>query len=457
MERVIDEAQYLEIAAHVTRRSGMVFAPNRRVEARAGIARAMKASVAPTGAAYLALVQRSTSVLDALVDELTVSETHFMRDPPQMELIRTEVLPALRGRPLAPRVWSAGCATGEEPYSLAILLEQEGLDAGAFVLGTDFSEPALRKARTASYSDWSMRSVDAPFLESYFRRSGQRRRTLVDRIRQKVRFERVNLVGEESFAAAGAYSMDLILCRNVLIYFDHATARRIAARLFECLAEGGVLLTGGADPLLTDGGLFDIEVTRVGLVYRRPRTGAFPVAPAPPPKAWTPPPFPDAPIAPPPSMDTIGVPPPDKAAGTRIDPELGGASFARILAQANRAGAEDAERLVAAELGRHPLDAPLHYLSATLLLALGRHVEAEGKAQRALYLDRSLAVAHFLMGTLLRRRGDLAGALRAFRNVRQLCVAAPGQAPVAVGETACASGLQSAAVAEIEHLESSQR
>jgi chemotaxis protein methyltransferase CheR len=113
--------------------------------------------------------------------------------------------------------------------------------------------------------------------------------------------------------------------------------------------------------------------------------------------------------------------------------------------------------MVAAELARHPLDAPLHYLSATLLLALGRDEEAEGQAQRALYLDRSRAVAHFLMGTLLRRRGDLAGALRAFRNVRQLCVARPTQAAVAPGETACASGLQSAALAEIESLEPSER
>jgi chemotaxis protein methyltransferase CheR len=453
MERVLDEAQYLEITARVTRRSGMVFAPNRQVEARAGIARAMKASVATTVAGYLTLVQRSTSALDALVDELTVGETHFMRDPAQMELIRREVLPALRGRLLAPRVWSAGCATGEEAYSLAILLEQEGLNREAFVLGTDFSEPALRKARTASYSEWSMREVDATFLETYFRRS-RNRRVLSDRIRAKVRFERLNLVGEESFAAAGAFSMDIILCRNVLIYFDHATARRIARRLFESLAEGGVLLTGGADPLLTDRGLFDIEVTRVGLVYRRARKGAVPVAPPSPKAAWTPRRLPDAPHAPSPAVRAARR---DDAVATVPPAELGGAEFARILAQANRAGAEDAERMVAAELARHPLDAPLHYLSATLLLAVGRHEEAEGQAQRALYLDRSLAVAHFLMGTLLRRRGDLAGALRAFRNVRHLCVAGPIQAPLAPGETTCASGLQSAALAEIESLEPSPR
>jgi chemotaxis protein methyltransferase CheR len=447
----LDEGQYQEIAARVARRSGMVFAPNRQVEARAGIARAMKASVATSPSAYLALVQRSTVALDALVDELTVGETHFMRDPAQMDLIRREVLPALRGRASGPRVWSAGCATGEEAYSLAILLEQEGLDTGAFVLGTDLSEAALGKGRTASYSAWSMRGVDARFLESYFR-PARRRRILVDRIREKVRFERLNLVGEASFAAVGAYGMDLILCRNVLIYFDHATARRIAARLFESLAEGGVLLTGGADPLLTDSGLFDIEVTRVGLVYRRRRPDAASVSAARLPAALTRPIWLERPMAPEPHDALVAAITPERAE-TAMALETGRLAFTRVLAQANSAGAEAAEQMVASELARHPLDASLHYLRATLLLALGRYEEAEGQAQRALYLDRSLAVAHFLMGTLLRRRGDVEGALRAFRNVRQLCGTPSAAGPMASGDGACASGLQSAAEAEIERLD----
>jgi chemotaxis protein methyltransferase CheR len=452
----LDDTQYLEIAARVTQRSGMVFAPNRRVEARAGIARAMKAAATPGGDAYLALVQRSSDALDDLVDELTVGETHFMRDPAQMELIRRDLLPGLRGRPLAPRVWSAGCATGEEPYSLAILLEQEGLDTGAVVLGTDLSESALGKARTASYTDWSMREVDEAFLQAYFRRS-RRRRVLVDRIREKVRFERLNLVGEDSYIAAGAVAMDLILCRNVLIYFDHATTRRIAARLYESLTEGGVLLTGGSDPLLTDGGLFDVEVTRVGLVYRRRPRGAA-----------------GAPVRPPLSVpvarpifreaqseavaevasvhETVAA-----AVSASTYPELARQAFADVLEQANGMGADAAEGTIQAELLLHPLDAPLHYLAATLLLSLDRHDDAEREAQRSLYLDRTLAVAHFLLGTLQRARGDRAGALRAFRNVRDLCAARPADEIVPAGGGTRSSALQSAAVAEIESLEPSER
>jgi chemotaxis protein methyltransferase CheR len=212
-----------ELLALVAQRSGMVFAPNRRVEAEAGIARAMKRAGADDVDAYLAMVRGDGIGLDGLVDELTVGETHFMRDPDQLELVRREVFPALKGRPA--RVWSAGCATGEEAYSLAILLEQEGMGDGAVVLGTDLSAVSLEKARTASYSDYSMRDVGLGFLESYFHHF-RGRRLLVERIRSKVRFEHLNLVGAEDYASAGAVAMDLILCRNVLIYFGREKVGR---------------------------------------------------------------------------------------------------------------------------------------------------------------------------------------------------------------------------------------
>src|SRR6185436_20133992 len=205
---------------------------------------------------------------------------------------------------------------------LAILLAEEGLDEGAFVLGTDLSAAALVRARAASYSDWSMRGVSETFLRDYFRHE-RRRRVLVDRIRTKVCFQRLNLVGAEDYAAVGAYGMDLILCRNVLIYFDHATAARIGARLFDSLAEGGVLLTAGADPLLGEYAPFEVEVTRVGLLYRRPArlprtrpsTPKLEAAPAP---APAPPEEPSA-----------------SASAAPTAPDLGREAFSRVIGTAN--------------------------------------------------------------------------------------------------------------------------
>jgi len=434
-----------ELLALVAQRSGMVFAPNRRVEAEAGIARGMRRAGGADLAAYFARVRDDVAALDDLVDELVVGETHFMRDPDQMALIRRDVLPALKERRLAggppARIWSTGCATGEEAYSLAIMLEEEGQDDGALFLGTDLSAAALQKARAAAYPAWSLRGASPGFLEDYFQLT-RGRRVLVERIRSKVRFERLNLVGEEDYATKGASGMDLILCRNVLIYFDHQAAGRIAARLFDCLAEGGVLLTAGADPLLAEYAPFEVQVTRAGLVYRRPRSAQLIEArPSIAPAAPTPP-------------STAAVPPPPSAAVVpTVLPDLGREAFLRVTAHANAKGAVGAERIAQAALRRHPLDARLHYLRATLLLALDQGEEAEDAAERALYLEPTLAVAHFLLGTILRRRGERPGALRSFRNARDLCAARPADEEVPAGAGERTGALHSAAAAEMERLE----
>jgi chemotaxis protein methyltransferase CheR len=443
-----NEARYEETTALVAERSGLVFAPNRRGEAEAGIAQAMKRAGVADLAAYLILVRRDEAALDALLDELAVGETHFMRDADQMDLVRREVLPALRhSRPAdAPaRVWSAGCATGEEAYSLAILMEEAGLD-NAVVLGTDLSDAALATARAGSYSDWSMWGSSRQFREDYFRHV-RGRRILVDRIRNRVRFEHLNLVGARGYAAQGAFGMDLILCRNVLIYFNHETAGRVAARLFDCLADGGVLLTGGADLLLGRYAPFEVEVTSAGLVYRRPRreTGgavsrrlnpdARPLSlPAAPTVADREEPAP-----------SLAIPP--------AGPDLGREAFFRVMGHANAKGALEAERIAQVALRSYPLDAQLHYLRAALLLSLDRDEEAEDEARRALYLDRSLAIAHFLLGTILRKRDARPGALRAFRNVRDLCAARPSDEELPAGAGERVQALHSAASFEMERLE----
>jgi chemotaxis protein methyltransferase CheR len=435
-----------ELLALVAQRSGMVFAPNRRAEAEAGIARAMKRAGADDLDAYLTMVRDNGLGLDGLVDELTVGETHFMRDPDQLELVRREVFPALKARQgAAARVWSAGCATGEEAYSLAILLEQEGMADGALVLGTDLSLVALAKARAASYSDYSLRAVR--FLESYFQRV-RGRRVLVERIRSKVRFEHLNLVGAADYASVGAVAMDLILCRNVLIYFGREKVGRTAARLYDSLAEGGVLLTAGADPILSEYAPFEVEITRVGLVYRRHRLARTEAAP---PRlaraAPSPPPSPDH------ARRAADRDEPARIAQPPSPPELGGEAFVRVIGHANTTGAEDAERVAEMALHRHPLDAPLHYLRAALLLSLGRDEEAEYEAQRALYLDRSLAVGHFLLGTILRKRGARPLARRSFRNVRDLCSGRPPDEEVPAGAGETAGVLHLAAAAEMARLE----
>jgi chemotaxis protein methyltransferase CheR len=233
--------------------------------------------------------------------------------------------------------------------------------------------------------------------------------------------------------------MDLILCRNVLIYFDRPTVAQIARRLFDSLAAGGVLLTAGSDPLLGGYAPFEVEMTSAGLLYRRP--GAS--------RAHPPPPVFDLPAIPLPVIATDPVVPvPD--ASPRSDDE--GEAFARIMRAANATGALDAEVMARSAIARLPLDAHLHYLRATLLVALDRDDEAERESERALYLDPTLAVAHFLRGTILRTRGAGRDAQRAFRNARDLCAGLPLDAPLPAGSGERVGALAAAAAAEMESL-----
>jgi chemotaxis protein methyltransferase CheR len=439
-----------EVLAVVAARSGMVFAANRLVEAEIGIARAMKEARAADLGTYLQLLRRSPPAIDRLVDELTVGETHFMRDPAQMDLLRGTILPALLPRRTAAPIqaWSAGCSTGEEAYSIAILMEQALPGVPASILGTDLSLLALAKARAAAYSSWSMRGVDATFLADYFRTQGPSS-VLVDRIRTKVRFHQLNLVGSSSYAVAGAAGMDLVLCRNVLIYFDRETAGRIAARLFASLAEGGVLLTAGADMFLGSFAPFEVEVTQAGLVYRRPRRPRFTGA-APDPAAA----LPDVAVRPGEDLAPVAAPAPAPPLPRPPDAEE---LYAAVSGEANEHGAEGAEKAARAASQQFPLDAPLHYLRATLLVTLGRHDEAEIAVSRAIYLDRSLAVAHFLLGTVLGRRGETGAARRAFRNAHELSAAQPAAQALAAGHGERAADLAAAAASEIERLDTVAR
>ena len=157
--------------------------------------------------------------------EITIGETYFFRDSAQFALLRDRVLPdlfspaRLRAHDAPIRIWSAGCASGEEPYSLAILLHQLGWSSRAQVFGTDVSRPLLRQARQAQYSRWSLRGVPEEIVATYFKRSGDRF-VLLPAIARAVEFRYLNLAdaGYPS-PQSGVWGMDLILCRNVLIYF----------------------------------------------------------------------------------------------------------------------------------------------------------------------------------------------------------------------------------------------
>lgn len=393
-------------------------------------------------------------IFDELISRATVGETYFFRDPVQLDTIRKVVLPSLASTRQNLRVWSAGCSTGEEAYTLAILLEQEGLLARSTILATDISRPALEHATKGIFKPWSFRQND-PALASYFSASDKNRR-LCERLRARVRFDYLNLVLDKYPSLEnGTALIDLLMCRNVLIYLDDSSIRIIASRFYDCLADGGWLITGPSDPPLWNLAPFTAEIVDGAVLYRkiRPR----PVAAA----SRRPSRTSEAR----PAMARAGkgssterksrtgtsVRPPDRAEPAPY--ELPQESLSqRIMDIARSEGLERAAAVTADAVSMQPSSTNLRYLHSLLLMALARDQEAQEELRRLIYLDRSLAVAHFMLATLLQRRGDLGRARRLFENSYRLCSTQPASEIVPLSEGTSAGTLAASAKAQIANL-----
>lgn len=220
---------------------------------------------------FLRFDPRGPEELELAIDLLVPHETYFFREAHQLGVFMEEVLPVLEERTGGGRVsvWSAGCATGEEPYTLAMLLGDRAFPQGPVdVLGTDLSKKALAQARQAEYGGASLRAATPEQLARYFDLLPSGRHRVKARFRELVRFGQLNLL--DGRGAALLPRFDAIFCRNVLIYFDVATRRRVVDLFFERLTPGGVLLLGHSENLLSLTTRFEIVQLQGDLVYRRP-------------------------------------------------------------------------------------------------------------------------------------------------------------------------------------------
>ena len=266
------DAGYAGVASMVASRTGLVFGPTRFESAEEGIRRSMARAGMTDIPRYRHLLESDSRAWDDLLAELVIGETYFFRDVAQFEFIHREVLPNLQRRcgvGHVARAWSAGCASGEEAYSLAMLFADEGLAGRSRILGTDISHRALASARRGRYRDWSFRGDGATRAMRFVTRRSEES-VVHDVLRDRVTFEHLNLALDVwPSAVTGTATMDLILCRNVLIYFDPATVARVARRLFESLAPGGWLVTGASDPPLSEHAPFETVLASEGVFLRR--------------------------------------------------------------------------------------------------------------------------------------------------------------------------------------------
>jgi len=227
-----------------------------------------------------ALVQELRSIpttenRQKMLEAMTTNETSFFRDPNTFDALRTSLLPeleSLRRDRRTLRIWSAGCSTGQEAYSLAMLLDshfgQRMKDWEIDLLGTDIADKVLQRARAGQYSQLEVnRGLPAQMLMRHFKKKSSSWH-LSDTIRSRVRFQQMNLMS----LSVGLGQFDLILCRNVLIYFDTRTRQKVLASLHRRLRPDGYLILGAAEVIhgLTD--LFE-RTQREGAICHRPCRG----------------------------------------------------------------------------------------------------------------------------------------------------------------------------------------
>lgn len=211
--------------------------------------------------------------LSAIMDILTVNETYFFREQNQLRAFSEEILEelkvTLRDRKIL-RIWSAGCSTGEEPYTITMLVnEKDSLNGWNIeVHGSDINQRVLQTARKGTYTKNSFRTTEPYFLRKYFSEDNGAF-TIDDRIKKHVNFSYLNLLDPVKTRFMG--KMDIIFCRNVLIYFDNESRRRVIENFYDRLVDGGYLLLGHAESLINISTAFKLKHLKNDMVYQKPQ------------------------------------------------------------------------------------------------------------------------------------------------------------------------------------------
>lgn len=420
------------VAAYVTERAGLSFGGRRRSHLLHQITEAMAQAGASSGPTYCSVLDQDEDRFDELVARITIGESYFFREPDQLAVLRTVILPERveKGLGARLRLWSAGCATGQEPYTLAIVLEEEGLAGKAEILATDISPGSLQVARAGVFGKWALRAVTDRQRAAYFRPvpTGFR---IDERFASRITFRHANLAAP---SAVEPRDVDIILCRNVLIYFTADAVRRVAERLAAALAPGGWLLTGSSDPPLE--GITGLEPTptAAGIAYRRlpprvPRESRSRTAERV--QVRT------AAIALPAAGYELTARPSASITPGRADRSAD--DTARVVRARGGAGDIAGALAVAAEgIRRFPVHTELRFLHAVVLLEAGQPADAARAARAALYLEPTLVMGHVTLAQAEATLGNTQAARRSLRNAAELLRPLAGDAavPLSDGETA---------------------
>jgi chemotaxis protein methyltransferase CheR len=451
-------------AALIAERMGLNFPKDRWPELAQGMAKA---------AAHLGYHDSSEFVaklaaggfgppeVQALASHLTIPETHFFRSPETFAMLQNQLLPELIAAQRSTRrlrIWSAGCATGPEPFSIAILLSRlipDLADWDISILATDINSYGFAAARAGEYTQWSFRGTPSWVMNGYFTKTRDGRHQLSPAIQEMVTFRYLNLV-EDPYPT----DCDLILCRNVIMYFSRETAVEVAGRLRDSLKQGGYLLVTASETGRDIQGSLTSLMLGGEIVYKM--TPPEQRAPAPPDRRTE---------APADRTGTERAPRPRPSqiarAGLRVErraysreehPRSAAQPEARLGAQA----AQEARRLADrgqlgealercnAALSCEKLNPSLYYLKASILQELDRPDEAEQALQSTLFLDGGFALARVMLGAIARSQARTREAAKHFREALSLLEQMPSDSVLAESNGLTAGEMVETVVSLIE-------
>ena len=220
---------------------------------------------------FLKYDRRKDEELSDIMDILTTNETYFFREGFQLTAFTDEILPelkVLKERERTLRIWSSGCSTGEEPYTIAMLLLEQELFPGwrIEIVGSDISQRVVQHARKGVYTKSSFRCTEERYLKRFFTETEGGYR-ICDEVRELVSISHMNLFDANRLALLG--KMDLIFCRNVIIYFDLASKKRVIDAFYNTLRSGGFLLLGHSESLMNLTTAFALRHLKNDMVYQK--------------------------------------------------------------------------------------------------------------------------------------------------------------------------------------------
>ncbi len=412
-EPILGDEQFRGFRDLIARRSGIYIHAADKEALRTHLGVRMEKRRTRSVADYFRLLTSSPdNELDELLNLVAIQETHFFRDQAQFMALQRYVIPELlkahSGKETPLRIWSAGCSTGEEPYTIAMLLAENlsGVESPPpYILATDVSWSAIEAARRGVYGDRSLRNTPEDYRRRFFAQEGENCR-LDESIKGMVEFRPFNLMNTP-YPGTNGPGWDIIFCRNVTIYFRPESTRKVIRRFYESLREGGYLFTGFSETLrYLSGDFVTVQLGGVFLYQKNRAVRGLAVKPRAARQRRT-------------SSETPLAPSPRKGAGEKGDSRPGATenlpSRASELLESGLS--EQAAKLLVPLLEQPSPPTEAVLLHAEILLNQGRAAEAKAACEEVIRREPVTVAGHYLLAIIHRTTGEEDQAVEMFRRV----------------------------------------